>query len=363
MTRSAIGAMREVTDIVRRGTKKASQHKEFCVLVAIDVRNAFNVARWSGILADLEARNVDRHLIEMVRNYLSDRTLVVDEGSRMRLTCGVLQGSILGPLLCNVYYDNVFRVKMPDGLNLIGYADDLELVAVGKSETELRHKIDTALVDLVECLQTKELRIAPEKTEVVLLSGRRKIKEITVTVAREEVRSKNSVKYLGVIFDKNTRFTEHVKHVMSRANEVATKLGRLMPNIGGPRSTKRRVLCGAIGSITLYAAPIWGGVMGKEKYRQMLIRVQRKLALRKCSAYRIVFTEAAQVLAELVPIDLQVQKRMNAYDTQQGRREPRWRTMGDWQARCNNLRGREEWTRTLIADVEEWPTRQHGQVG
>ena len=126
---------------------------------------------------------------------------------------------------------------------------------------------------------------------------------------------------------------EHVKHVVSRANEISTKLGRLMPNIGGLRSSKRRVLCGAVGSIILYAAPTWGGVMRKEKYRQMLLRVQREQVLRISSAYRTMFTEAAQVLAGLVPIDLQVQERMSAYDTQQGRQELRRRMMAEWQAR------------------------------
>ena len=134
---------------------------------------------------------------------------------------------------------------------------------------------------------------------------------------------------------------------------MATKLGKLMPNIGGPPSSKRRVLCGAVGSIIMYAAPVWGGVMAKEKYRQMLLWVQRKLALRISSAYRTVSTEAAQVLAGLISIDLQVRERMDAYDSQQGRQEQRWRTMVEWQARWSNLRGRAEWTRSLIADVDD----------
>ena len=150
-------------DIVRQATNKAAQHKEFCVPVTIDVRNAFNVARWPGILADMERRDVDRYLIEVVRSYLTNRTVIVGERSRLRLTCGVPQGSVLVPLLWNLYYDDVFRVEMFDGVTLIGYVDDLALVAAGKSGTQLRHKINTALVDLTEWLKAKELCRASEK--------------------------------------------------------------------------------------------------------------------------------------------------------------------------------------------------------
>ena len=43
--RSTIGVTKEVMDIVRQATNKAAQHKELCVLVTINVRNAFNVTR------------------------------------------------------------------------------------------------------------------------------------------------------------------------------------------------------------------------------------------------------------------------------------------------------------------------------
>lgn len=225
-------------------------------------------------------------------------------------------------------------VEMPDGVTLIGYADDLALIAVGRSGTLLKHKINTALVDLTEWLTAKELWISPEKTEVILLSGRRKLKEIGVTVGKEEIYSKKSLKYLGVIFDKDVKMTEHVRQVVTRINEVATKLGRLLLNIGGPRSSKRRVLCGAVSSILLYGAQIWGGVMRKEKYRHMLLQVQRKLALRIRSACRTVSMEAAQVLARLIPIDLLlVRERTRAFDTQKGKDNLRRQTLVEWQSR------------------------------
>ena len=58
-------------------------------------------------------------------------------------TCGVPQGSILGPLLWNIHYDGVFDVEMPDGVTIVGYADDL---AVAKTGTVLQHNINTALL-------------------------------------------------------------------------------------------------------------------------------------------------------------------------------------------------------------------------
>ena len=129
-----------------------------------------------------------------------------------------------------------------------------------------------------------------------------------------------------MILDKDLKMTEHVKQVVARANEVFSKLGRLMPNIGGRRSSKRRVLSGAVSSIVLYGAPIWGGIISKEKYRQILLQVQRKSSLRISSAS----VSTAQVLAELIPMDVLVRERVRTHDIQEWRENLRRQTMADW---------------------------------
>ena len=363
--RSTLGAMSEVVEVARAATRKAAQHKDFCALVTLDVRNAFGVARWSGIIRELERRGISSELIQLTRSYLSERALLVGGlARRLGLTCGVPQGSVLGPLLWNVYYDGVFGAEVPDGVTLVGYADDLAVVAVAKTGTQLKAKIDLTLVGVTEWLRGRHLELAPEKTEVVLLSGRRRLPDISVRVGDNEIVSRRCLKYLGVWFDMDMKMTEHVKNVTSRASDVATRLCRLMPNIGGPRSSKRRVIAGTVNSIVLYGAPIWSGALRYEKYRQMVVQVQRRVGLRICSAYRTVSTEAVQVIAGVIPLDLLVEERTAAFRARNVDGGPlRQNTMEQWQKRWDDLQGKAAWTRRLITDVAAWAARTHGEVG
>ena len=175
---------------------------------------------------------------------------------RLSFTCGVPQGSVLEPLLWNIYCDGVFEAEVPDGATLVGNADDLAVVTVTKAGMQLQAKINTALVDVTECFRFGHSEVASEKTEAVLPSGRRRLPEITITVEDGKITSRRYLRYLGVLF-KDLRMNEHVKHVTSRARDIATKLCKLMPNIGGPRSSKRWVIDGTVNPIMLYCAPIW----------------------------------------------------------------------------------------------------------
>ena len=363
--RSTTGAMREVIEIAGAATRVAWQHKSFCALVTLDVKNAFNTARWTTIMKELETRwPIEDRLMELVRSYLQGRVLLVgDTQKRMALTCGVPQGSILGPLLWNVFYDAVFDLELPDGVSLVGYADDLAVVGTAKTGAILQHKINTALADLKQWLTTRHLEVAHDKTEVVLLSGRRRLKEITVTMGDSNIRSRKSLKYLGVYFGKDLRMSEHVRLTTMRAGDVASKLCRLMPNIGGPRSSKRRILGGVINSIILYGASIWGGALKHQKYRVMLLQVQRRVALRVCTAYRTVSTDAALVAAGLIPIDLMVEERAEAdRNAEVDRRSRRADTMKKWQDRWDRLEGKAAWTKRLIKDIAAWTGRKHGEL-
>ena len=77
-----------------------------------------------------------------------------------------------------------------------------------------------------------------------------------------------------------------------------------MPNIGGPREAKRRLVASVVHSKLLYAAPVWADDLQNHAIQRKLFSAQRLFALRIVSAYRTASTSAVLVLASFPPIDL-----------------------------------------------------------
>ncbi|XP_057666044.1 uncharacterized protein LOC130899890 [Diorhabda carinulata] len=110
-------------------------------------------------------------------------------------------------------------------------------------------------------------------------------------------------------------FSKHVEAAVMKAAERTSALQKMLPNVGGPDSQRRRVTLEAIHSILLYGAPVWAEVMKKKnKYKQQYTKAQRKPLLRVCSAYRTVSAIAPQVIAGAIPIHILVEERVRIYE-------------------------------------------------
>jgi len=110
------------------------------------------------------------------------------------------------------------------------------------------------------CLQLdrrSRTSLSAEKTEAVLFTNRYKYAEpvLTLNVLRK------SMKYLGLIIERSMLYKEHIKYAAARARMSESSLGRLMPNLGGPRQARRKLLCSEVHSILLYGAPVWSNTL------------------------------------------------------------------------------------------------------
>jgi len=84
-------AVKKVLDIAASAAA-GSGTKDLCVLVTLDVKNAFNTLRWPVIDEALRSKNTPEYLVEMFRSWLADRELLTgDEQTPRRITCGVPQ--------------------------------------------------------------------------------------------------------------------------------------------------------------------------------------------------------------------------------------------------------------------------------
>lgn len=82
-------------------------------------------------------------------------------------------------------------------------------------------------------MKTKGLELAAEKTEAVVLIGRRKIHNIQFPIGNEVVNTRESVNFLGVVLDRNMRMSSYVQYVKQKAAKLTS--GQADAKYAGPK--------------------------------------------------------------------------------------------------------------------------------
>lgn len=373
-SRSTIDAVNTVKTIAAEaiaGTRWKEGTKQYCAVVTLDIKNAFNSANWRFVRRALVKMKTPAYLLEIIDSYFNNRRLryVSENGIEFYdITAGVPQGSILGPLLWNIMYDEVLRLRLPAEVKIIGFADDIAIVTVAKHIHKVEAATNTAIEEIRAWLKTASLTLAEHKTEAVLISSRKKIEDMTIQVGHKSIKSSPYIKYLGVILDNRLSFKEHVNYTNAKAARVQTLLARLMPNLRGPKPVSRKLLSSVINSVMLYASPVWAEAISVTEIRRKLISTQRRSALRTICGFRTVSAEAAFVIGGMIPIDILIDEQRRIYNRSSAtvssrsriKREERINSIGIWQSRWDaTMKG--EWTRQLIPNIMEWLNRPHGE--
>ncbi|KAL4083185.1 hypothetical protein QTP88_028515 [Uroleucon formosanum] len=226
--------------------------------------------------------------------------------------------------------------------------------------------LNPVLAKVSAWMEQNGLKLAPTKTEAVVLTRKNKYDNPELLVEGHVIPIKQSMRYLGVEIDTRLSFTKHIQQASRKATDSATAIARLMPNIGGPSQSKRALLGTVANSKMLYASPTWA-VRGTKtaKNRAELARAQRTVALRITRAYRTVSGDASSVLASMLPADLLATERARVrvrLDDQTEvapstvKNQERIISIAAWQARWDQSdKGR--WTYQLLPDVGRWLTK------
>ena len=171
-TIDAIDLMDKTANEAISGRRWKNGEKEYCLVAALNIKNAFNFARWNRIMEALERMKVPWYLWKMVASYFSDKILKYDteEGPKeYRVTGGVPQGSVLGPLLWNIMYDGFLQLKLPRAVTPVAFANNVALVIVGKHLEELSNLFSVSFKKYQEYLDFIGLELAEHKTGAVLV--------------------------------------------------------------------------------------------------------------------------------------------------------------------------------------------------
>lgn len=151
-------------------------HRRICAVITIYVRNAFNSASWQTILDELRKRGINESLTKLFGSYLSERAIIIEAEdliNTIKITSDVPQGSVLGPPLWNVMYNNLLTMQQPEGVEL--FVGDIAVIVTALTERILMNSANRALQRTARWSESRKLLLAPEKPEAVLLTTKRKL--------------------------------------------------------------------------------------------------------------------------------------------------------------------------------------------
>ena len=227
------------------------------------------------MIKKLEAYDICHFPLKLIASYLQNRKQYVKINNTFSsvgdITFGVPQGSVLGPLLFLIYINDL--TNLSDQYKSILFADDTTLSFGGKHPLELTQLCNAELSKFSEWAISNRLSINVEKTFFNIISNsHHDFSLIELILDNRQLTRKNPITYLGVVFDENLNFKDHINFVCKKVSKSIGVLNKLKTFT--PFSTMKSLYYSLIYPYLNYCNLIWGGTFST--HLNPLIILQKK---------------------------------------------------------------------------------------
>ena len=229
--------------------------------VFVNLTAAYDTVWHRGLACKLLRLIPDRQQVQMIMELVQNRSFTFTTGngkqSRLRrLKDGVPQGSVLAPLLFNIYVSHL----PPTTSSKFAYADDLALVHIAGDWRTLEKILSQGMATPQTYLQKWRLELSETKTvsSVFPLTNREAKRELSVELNGKLLPFSNTPKHLGITLDRSLTYRRHLESLRKKLSTRVSLIRRLAGTTWDAGASVLRTATLALAYSTAeYCAPIW----------------------------------------------------------------------------------------------------------
>jgi ribonuclease HI len=194
--------------------------KKVISVVFLDITSAFDNVSIPILFKKLSNLGVPHKMATLIFHMFTERSISVSgdvSGEYRKVWKGLPQGSVLSPILFNIYCSDL--PKITEDCKLIQYADDIAIYSISQNNNSAEKALTGALNTISKWMERNNLFLSPQKSTVVTFSRKHVNPSISVELNGNIIPQCEVVKFLGLTLDRKLTWNAHVTNTLTKCEK------------------------------------------------------------------------------------------------------------------------------------------------